>query len=154
MNVYIAYGGSADQVTALRLQALGAVNGLRVFVPPAHTRHIRPVVLNQQMVSELRDSDVVLGVVGTGLSEACRLELQVALGLEKTTIIIAEPPFEPSLEPQFLRNLVLIDPADPAQAENGIVQQLRQTNLEQDMRQPILALCTLALGLLLFASQD
>ena len=39
MKVFISYGDAADQVTALRLQALGAVNGLTVYVPPAYTRH-------------------------------------------------------------------------------------------------------------------
>lgn len=34
MKVFISYGDIADQVTALRLQALGAVNGLTVYVPP------------------------------------------------------------------------------------------------------------------------
>ena len=38
MKVFISYGSAADQVTALRLQALGAVNGLTVYVPPAYTR--------------------------------------------------------------------------------------------------------------------
>lgn len=38
LRIYIAYGTAADQVTALRLQALGAVNGLTVYVPPALTR--------------------------------------------------------------------------------------------------------------------
>lgn len=32
MKVFISYGGVADQVTALRLRALAAVNGLSVFV--------------------------------------------------------------------------------------------------------------------------
>jgi hypothetical protein len=35
MKVFISYGDASDQVTALRLQALGAVNGLTVYVPPA-----------------------------------------------------------------------------------------------------------------------
>jgi hypothetical protein len=38
MKVFISYGDASDQVTALRLQALGAVNGLTVYVPPAFTR--------------------------------------------------------------------------------------------------------------------
>jgi hypothetical protein len=38
MKVFISYGDVSDQVTALRLQALAAVNGLTVYVPPAHTR--------------------------------------------------------------------------------------------------------------------
>ena len=35
MKVFISYGSPADQVTALRLQALDAVKGLTVYVPPA-----------------------------------------------------------------------------------------------------------------------
>jgi hypothetical protein len=35
MKVFISYGDASDQVTALGLQALGAVNGLTVYVPPA-----------------------------------------------------------------------------------------------------------------------
>ncbi len=37
MNAFISYGEAADQVTALRLQAVGTVNGLTVYVPPAYT---------------------------------------------------------------------------------------------------------------------
>ena len=35
LKVYISYGTVQDQVTALRLQALAAVNGLSAYVPPA-----------------------------------------------------------------------------------------------------------------------
>ncbi len=39
MKVFISYGDTGDQVTALRLQALGAVHGLTLYVPPAfHSR--------------------------------------------------------------------------------------------------------------------
>jgi hypothetical protein len=38
MKVFISYGDTVDQVTALRLQAMGAVNGLTLYVPPAYTR--------------------------------------------------------------------------------------------------------------------
>jgi hypothetical protein len=48
MKVFISYGDVADQVTALRLQALAAVNGLTVFVPPAHTRSARRQFLVQR----------------------------------------------------------------------------------------------------------
>ena len=36
----MSYGSVADQVTALRLQALGAVNGLTIYVPAAYTRRL------------------------------------------------------------------------------------------------------------------
>ena len=38
MKIFISYGDLHDQVAALRLQALAAVQGLTVYVPPGHTR--------------------------------------------------------------------------------------------------------------------
>jgi len=38
MKMFISHGVSADKVTALRLRALAAVNGLTAFVPPEYTR--------------------------------------------------------------------------------------------------------------------
>ena len=64
MNVFISYGSAADQVTALRLQALGAVNGLTIYVPPAHTRQASAVLLDPESAQKLNEADVILGVVG------------------------------------------------------------------------------------------
>jgi hypothetical protein len=86
MKVFIAYGGAADQVTALRLQALGAVNGLTVY--------------------------------------------------------------------NFGTNLVVIDPAKPDEAEIGIVRHLKTIDAQQNAKKALLALGTLALGLLIFAPAD
>jgi hypothetical protein len=72
MKVFISYGGADDQVTALRLQALGAVNGLTVYVPPAYTRQQVEQFLDPEASQKLRDSEVILGVIGAGLTEACR----------------------------------------------------------------------------------
>jgi len=63
MKVFISYGNAADQVTALRLQALGAVNGLTVYVPPAHTRQIEQALLDPAVAAKLSEAEVVLGVV-------------------------------------------------------------------------------------------
>lgn len=65
MKVFISYGSLADQVTALRLQALAGVNGLTVYVPPAYTRQNVPAVLEPETHEKLNDTDVTLGVVGT-----------------------------------------------------------------------------------------
>jgi hypothetical protein len=64
MKVFISYGDTADQVTALRLQALGAVNGLTVYVPPAHTRAAFPALIEPDVDRKLVEADVVLGIVG------------------------------------------------------------------------------------------
>ncbi len=75
MKVFISYGDAADQVTALRLQALGAANDLRVYVPPAYTRQGLATLLDPDAAQKLNEAEVVLGIVGAGLSEACRQEL-------------------------------------------------------------------------------
>ena len=62
MKVFISYGNAADQVTALRLQALGA--------------------------QKLNEAEVVLGVVGARLTEACRQELNTGLALRKNMIVM------------------------------------------------------------------
>src|ERR1035437_10669979 len=61
MKVFISYGDAADQVTALRLQALGAVNGLTVYVPPAYTRQGLATLLDPEAAQKLNDAEVVFG---------------------------------------------------------------------------------------------
>ncbi|MGH9721990.1 MAG: hypothetical protein ACRD8O_17420 [Bryobacteraceae bacterium] len=151
MKVYIAYGTAADQVTGLRLQALAAVNGLTVFVPPAHTR--QATSLPEQDEDMLRDSDVFLGVVGVGLSEACR-QLNLSQQLGKATLVFADPTLAAQVRQYFQGNLIAIDPADPAQAEVAMVRNLKSMGLDQESGKALLALSTLAIGLMLFASQD
>jgi hypothetical protein len=59
LRIYIAYGAAANQVTALRLQALAAVNGLTVYVPPAYTRQDDSEHLDPQSDLRLREAHVV-----------------------------------------------------------------------------------------------
>ena len=154
MKVFISYGSAGDQVTALRLQALAAVNGLTVYVPPAYTRQGAALLIDPESGQKLNEADVVLGVVGAGLMDACRLELNGALTLRKTTLVMVDPKFAPQLQPYFGPNLIVIDPASPDRAELAIVQQLRAFDAEQNAKMALLALGTLALGLLIFAPQD
>jgi hypothetical protein len=154
LHLYIAYGAVSDQTTALRLQALGAVNGLNVYVPPSYTRTNALASMDPQSESNLRAADVVLGIVTSAMSESCRQELNTAKVLGRKTIVMAEPSLASQLEPFFPGSILMINPAEPAQAELGIVQFLKKTELEQGAKTAILALGTLALGLLLFAPQD
>ena len=91
LKLYIAYGTAADQVIALRLQALAAVNGLSVYVPPAYTRRVGAINLEPESEAKLIDSDLVLGVVTTGMSDACRQELNSARNNLIKLIILADP---------------------------------------------------------------
>ena len=75
MKVFISYGNTDDQVTALRLQALAAVNGLTVYVPPAWTRQGTSALIDPESAARLHDAEILLGVVRRGLTEACQHEL-------------------------------------------------------------------------------
>lgn len=154
MKVFISYGDVADQVTALRLQALGAANGLTVYVPPAHTRQAVQTFLDPEASQKLNDAEVVLGVVVAGLTNACRQELNVGVALGKNMIVMSYPAFAPLFQPNFGSNLVLIDPGNPGEAETSIVRYLKTVNAQQSEKKTLLALGTLALGLLLLATAD
>lgn len=154
LKLYIAYGTAADQVVALRLQALAAVNGLSVYVPPAYTRRVDAIDLEAESHAKLIDSDVVFGVVTTGISDACRQELDTAQICSIERIILADPTPAFQLRACFPDNIIMIDPANPAMAEQEIVQVLERTKMEKASRTAMIALGTLALGLMLFAPQD
>jgi hypothetical protein len=154
MKVFISYGDAADQVTALRLQALGAVNGLTVYVPPAYTRQGVQPALDPDVDRKLHEAEVVLGVVGTGLSEACRQELDAGMTLRKHMIVMSYPWLAPQFQPHFGSNLVVIDPLDPGEAESLVVRHLKSINAQKSAKTALLALSTLALGLLILAPAD
>jgi hypothetical protein len=154
MNVFISYGNTADQVTALRLQALAAANGLSVYVPPAHTRQTPTMVLSPEASQKLNDAEVLLGFIGNGLSEACRQELNAGMKLRKNMIVMSYPELAAQMEPHFGQNLIVIDPAKPDQSERGIVQYLRDMDAQQSAKKALLALGTLVLGLFILAPTD
>lgn len=116
MKVFISYGDVADQVTALRLQSSWSCerpNGIRA---PAYARQGAPKRLDSEASRKRNLSEVVLGVVGTGLTEACRQELNTGLALHKNMIVMSYPEFAPQLQAYFGSNLVVIDPANPDRA--------------------------------------
>lgn len=154
MKVFISYGDAADQVTALRLQALGAANGLTVYVPPAHTRQDPQPLLDPTAGQKLNDADVVLGFIGHGLSEACRQELSTGLARRKNMIVMAYPFLAQRLEPHFGQNLVIVDPASPHHSELQIVERLRRIDAQENAKKALLALGTLVLGLLILAPAE
>lgn len=154
MKVFISYGDTSDQVTALRLQALAAVNGLTVYVPPAYTRQGAPTLLDPDAAQKLNEAEVILGVVGAGLSEACRQELNTGMALHKDMVVMSYPAFATQLQPLFGSNLVVIDPASPEGAETGIVRYLKTIDAQQSVKKALFALGALAVGLLILAPSD
>jgi hypothetical protein len=154
MKVFISYGNAGDQATALRLQALGAVNGLAVYVPPAYTRQGAAALIDADSAKRLADAEMVLGVIGATVAEACRLELNSAMTMHKDMLVMASPQSASFLQGYFPSNLVVIDPANPEQTEREIVQHLRAVNAEKNAQRTLVALGTLAFGLLMFAAAD
>jgi hypothetical protein len=150
MRVFVSYGGVADQVTALRLQALGNVHGVTIYVPPADTRHGFAAVLDAKTHQELRQANVVLALIGTGWTEACSRELTTGIHLGKRIIPMTTPSFVPEVQGYFGSNIIVIDPANADVVERGIVQYVNSMDAEQSFKRPLLALGTLALGLLIF----
>src|SRR5580658_6242298 len=144
MKVFISYGDASDQVTALRLQALGAVNGLTVYVPPAFTRQGIPIFLDPEIAQKLNEAEVVLGVVGMGLTEACRLELNAGIAVSKL-IVMAYPAFASQLQP-YVKILVVIDPMNPDAAVISMLKYLKDLHAQKSAKNALLALGTLALG--------
>ena len=154
LKVYIVYGSSFDQVTALRLQALGAVNGMVVYVPPAYTREQNFSGLDPNAEHNLTSADVVLGVVTTYPSDSSLQELNLAKTIGKRTIVLADDAYVSKLDAAFPGSVFAIDLRNPVQSEHAIVEFLKQTGLEEENKRMLIALGTLALGLLLFAPQD
>ncbi len=158
MKVFISYGSVADQVTALRLQTLGAVNGLTIYVPPAYTRQALYTSMDPEAAQKLKEFDFVLGIVGFADSKACREELNLARTLAKPIIVMTDEVAAPSFRQYFTENLVVINPMDPTQTELQIVEHLKHLDKNQQANKALVALGTLALGLLIFTlvqpSQD
>jgi hypothetical protein len=154
MKIFISYGALHDQVTALRLQALGAAHGLIVYVPPAYTRQGFAPIHDADAQAKLVEADVVLGVLGTGLTETCRQELDMGLSLKKNMIVMASPHLAKGLGAVFGSNLVLIDPHDPGASERAIVEHLKGVHTQQSAKNALVALGLLTAGLVLLGSAN
>src|SRR5260370_4799402 len=147
MKVFISYGDIADQITDLRIQTLAAVNGLTVYAPPANPR--QALLLAPESAQKLKDAEVILGVIGNRLTEACRLELNTPIASGRATIVMCYPPVAQQLQQFFGRTLVVIDPANPHLAEQKTAQYLKAVNAQQKTMIALLALATLATVLLI-----
>src|SRR5438552_470473 len=76
------------------------------------------------------------------------------LALRKNMIVMSDPAFAPQLQPYFGPNLVVIDPQNPGEAEASMVQHLKTLDAQASAKKALLALRTLALGLLILTTAD
>jgi len=152
MQVFISYSTAHDQIVALRLQTLAVVSmdDVTVYVPPAHTRQ-GSGGLSLEVVQQVKESDVVLAVMIQNPVQGAVEELNLALRLGKPLIPLVSPSVSPEYYEAFPH--FLLDPSDPSKAEFDIVQHLRALpRPDNAWNKPLLALCTLALGMILVSA--
>jgi hypothetical protein len=151
MQVFISYSTAIDQLVALRLQTMAAVYGLTVYVPPATTRKTADPVLSSEVEDKLRESDVILAFTMHKPAASAVSEMNWALEQGKLLIPIVSPSAYPEHYKRFQPYFVL-DPADPSKTESAIINFLAEKQQADHFRTPLVALTTLALGLILLSS--
>ena len=152
LKVYISYGTPEDQVTALRAQALGVVEGFEVYVPPAHTRTSHK--LDAASLAALQNSDAFLGILNFSpkASPVCRQERQGAL--DKKLLMVQLSEYDPVtdsqiavLSPDGMKDATVIDVRERGQTILRIEEALSRSTLEKPVRDRFEGLITTALGL-------
>ena len=153
MKVFVSYSTAMDHIVALRLQTLAAVYGLTVYVPPATTRRVATPELSDEVQQKLNESDVVLVVMMHDPAVSAVSEMNWALVKGRLLIPIVSPLVSQQYYTRFQPYFVL-NPTDPSQTEGEIVRFLAGKKQAQQAKTALLALATLALGLILFSSES
>ena len=152
MQVFVSYSVAIDQLVALRLQTLAAVYGLTVYVPPANTRQTIGAGLSKEVENKLRESDVILAVIMHEPAESAVSEMNWALANGKLLIPIVSPSVAPVYHARF--QSFVLDLNDPSKTESSIVKFLAEKQQANHSTAALVALTTLALGLILFSSNS
>ena len=153
MQVFVSYSMADDQLVALRLQTLAAVYGLTVYVPPATTRQTIEPGLSREVEDRLRESDVILAVMMHAPAQSAVSEMNWALAEGKLLIPIVSPSVALEYYAHFRPHFVL-DLADPSKTESSIIKFLAEKQQANHSTAALVALTTLALGLILFSSNS
>lgn len=157
MNVFISYSTVIDQIIALRLQTMAAVYGMRVYVPPATTRQPTAVGVWPEVQKALNESKLVLAVITQIPVPSAISEMDFALQSKKLLIPIVTPNVPAEIYSAFPRHF-LVNLQDPSQTEGEIVRFLAEQHTTERVETggtiAVVALATLAIALLLFASQS
>jgi hypothetical protein len=151
MKVFISYSTALDQIIALRLQTMAGVYGMTSYVPAASTRNLHTPQLLPEVQKNLQDSDVVLAVITQGPAPSALNEMNWAVTTRKLLIPIISPGVPPEYYSQF-QPYFIVNPTDPSQTEQQIVQFLAQKQQAKTAQNALVALATLTVALLLFGS--
>jgi hypothetical protein len=153
MKVFISYSTSLDQIIALRLQTLVAVYGMTIYVPPATTRNDTSGLLIPEVQKQLGESEVLLAVITHVPVLSAINEMNSAVASQKLLIPIVAQGVPPEYYVHF-RPYFLVNPQDPSKTEEEIVRFLAEKQQAETAKKALLALATLAVGLLLFGSDS
>jgi hypothetical protein len=153
MKVFMSYSTAADQIVALRLQTLGAIYGLTIYVPSAMTRQTTNPELSTEVQQKLQDSDAVMAVMMHNPTAGAVSEMNWALATGKMLIPIVSDSVSPEYYARFMPHFI-VNPADPSETERAIVQFLATKHRTEEANTGLLALATLTLGLFLFSSDS
>jgi|SRR5579862_9807493 len=153
MKTFISYSTAQDQIIALRLQTLAAVYGMTVYVPPATTRQTWTGALSPEVQNHLRESDVVLAVITHNPTPGAVNEMNAGLQLGRLLVPIVSQSVPRQYYADFPAYFV-VDPVSPWQTEQAIVQFLKGKQQSDAAKAGLLALATVAVGLLLFGSES
>ena len=156
MKVFISYSTALDQIIALRLQTMAAVYGMTVYVPPATTRYGVAPALLPEVQKQLDESNVVLAIITHKPVPSAMTEMNAA-SMSGTLLIPIVSWTVPREYYVGFQQYFVVDPNDPSLAEREIVYFLEQKQAEQGQgtaKFALIALATLAVGLLLFGSDS
>ncbi len=149
MRVFISYGSEDDFVTALRVQAVAAAEGLDAIVPPQKTREASSFEDHYHHV-DVQSSDVVLGIALQGVSPQMEWELQRACS-DRNRLILRSPGIGDEFEQLYPGKSIILGDAAWPDTEALISKAVESTSLDSGARRALLGMVLMAAGLHLMA---
>lgn len=147
-RVFISYGTDDDFVTALRVQAVAASEGLDAIVPPKATRELDVHAHFHDI--DVSSSRVVLAIAMYGVTDQMRWELQRAKKSEDV-IILTSPEWGKDLDQQYPGKTIILGSGRWAETEAQISKVVDSTTLDDDAKRSLLGMVLMAAGVHLMA---
>jgi hypothetical protein len=149
-RVFISYGSDDDFVTALRVQAVAASEGLDAIVPPRATRELDSAAHFDGV--DVSSSFVVLAIAMYGVTDQMRWELKRAMNPEDV-IILTSPEWGKDLGEQHPGKTIVLGSGRWAETEALISKVVDSTTLDEDAKRSVLGMVLMAAGVHLMAEE-
>lgn len=148
IRVFLTYGSDDDFVTALRVQAVAAAEGLDAIVPPKATRDLDPFGHHREV--DVFSSHVVLGIALRGVTPQLRWELKDSRQ-QANVIILTSPEVGQELQRQYPGNTIVLGDDSWADTEARISSAVDSTTLDPAGKRSLLGMVLMAAGVHLMA---